>query len=250
MKNKPVPSFPFPERNSSYPDHLIYFIENPAESSIFTAMFQRSQSEEARHARFQYMSIESELETSFHYVSPTNDNAKAYSIKFANIIRMAANFYEILAKDLYVKFYNKGDRTCIFNYLALDAHLLLSRKSICHLAALSDFPEHPETTRPFFQLIKWDRMSLISSNHVPNWWNAYNKIKHADEGIRDHANLANAIASVAAIYLLVESIFGFGVLSGGFHTVGKRVTGPGSYQEIHKIFPQWARLFTNHFPWN
>src|SRR5438067_252818 len=117
-----TPSYPFPTRNTTYPyDHQILYDSTLAHTAPeYRAMYERSQGKDARLARFQYLGIEEELERSFHYVSPSDDNADAYSLKFAEIIRAAANAYEIAARALYAKFYNDTDDINIFNYLALD----------------------------------------------------------------------------------------------------------------------------------
>jgi hypothetical protein len=228
-------------------------------------MYERAQGAEARLARFQYLGIEEELERSFRYVSPSDDNANVYSLKFAEIIRAAANAYEIAARSLYAKFYNGNDDVNIFNYLALDRFMHLSDQTVSHFAALDDFPTYPEVCRPFIALSGWDRASPIQEAHKPCWWAAYNKVKHSNEGLKDHATLVNAIAATAAVFLLIERIYGFGVLQGGFNnmpsTGRNTVSMPnhpqrpsisvksfnpadGSHNTVSiGIHPQWARLF-------
>jgi hypothetical protein len=190
-------------------------------------------------ARYQYLGIEEELEHAFRFVSPSDDNADAYSLKFAEIIRSAANAYEIMARAIYAKFYNDTDGINIFNYLALDRFLHLADQTVSHFAALGDFPNHPEVCRPFIRLVVWNRNSRILDSHVPYWWTAYNKVKHSNEGLKDHATLANAMAVTAAVFLFIERIYGFGVLQGGFFNM-PLITGKPAMIRNH---PQWARLF-------
>jgi hypothetical protein len=55
--------------------------------------------------------------------------------------------------------------------------------------------------------------------------------------LQQSATLANAIAAVAGLFLLVESVFGLGILSGGF------VQLPGGEQQTISMQTRWARLF-------
>jgi hypothetical protein len=228
-------------RNATCPhDHQILYDGSLAHTAPeYGAMYERSQGKDARLARFQYLGIEEELERSFRYVSPSDENADAYSLKFAEIIRAAANAYEIAARALYAKFYNDTDDINIFNYLALDRFLHLSDQTVSHFAALGDFPAHPEVRRPFAALASWDRNSKTEDKHIPGWWKAYNKVKHSNEGLKEHATLANAMAATAAVFLLIERIYGFGVLQGGFFNMPSA----GGNTVSMRIHPQWGRLF-------
>jgi hypothetical protein len=182
-----VASYPFPARNTSYRhDHEILYDGGLAPNSPeYKAMYERSWGAEAKLARFQYLGIEEELERSFRFVNPSDDNADAYSLKFAEIIRAAANAYEIKARELYARFHNNTDTINIFNYLALDRFLQLSDQTVSHFAALDDFPQHREVCRPFANLVGWNRNSAIQPAHIPGWWNAYNKVKHSNDGLKD-----------------------------------------------------------------
>src|SRR5262245_4663955 len=213
-----VASYPFPTRNASLPNpqDIVFTDGFGPPLREYRAMYDRSQGNDAKLSRFQYIGIEEELERSFRYVSPSDDNADAYSLKFAEIIRSAANAYEIMARSLYSKFYNNTDKINIFNYLALDYHLQLSGQMVSHFAALGTFPRHPEVSRPFTKLASWDRASPITNAHIPCWWTAYNEVKHSNDGLKDHATLANAMSTTAALFLLIERVYGFGVLQGGF----------------------------------
>jgi hypothetical protein len=236
-----TPPHPFPARSANYPnEHQIIYDGSFAHTTPeYRTMYERSQGPEARLARFQYLGIEEELERSFRFVSPSDDNANAYSLKFAEIIRAAANAYEIAARSLYAKFYNDSDEINILNYLALDRFVQLSDQTVSHFAALGDFPSHPEVCRPFTQLGGWDRNSPVLPAYVPGWWTAYNKVKHSNEGLKDHATLANAMAVTAAVFLLIERMYGFGVLQGGLYDTPST----GGSTTTARIHPQWGRLF-------
>ena len=237
----PVASYPFPARNAAYPDmHQIVFTDGFApHDAVYAAMYNRAQGDDAKTWRFQYLGIEEELERSFRYVFPADDNADVFSLKFAEIIRAAANAYEILAKDLYARLYNDQDQLNIYNYLALDAYLDLQAQNVTQLAAVGSFPGHAEVGRPFAALASWNKASPIAQANIPAWWKAYNAVKHSNAGLKSHATLANAIAVTAALFLMIERVYGFGVLQGGFFNVHT----PALNQTIIKNHPRWARLF-------
>src|SRR4051812_33631610 len=103
-----VPSFPFPARNPAFPrvEDVIFVADYARDSGLNRLLLERSQGDEARLLRLQYLGIEGELERAFRYVSPAAENAGAFSLKFAEVIRSAANAYEIICKSLYSRFYN------------------------------------------------------------------------------------------------------------------------------------------------
>jgi len=239
---RPVPSFPFPQRSNAMIWEILYSDFHPTHTQPYQAMYARSQGDEAKLWRFQYMGIEEELERSFRYVHPSDDNAGCFSLRFAEIIRSAANAYEILAKELYAKLYNRIDKLNVFNYLALDLFLTLTDQRVTQLAGVGTFPTHPEVTRPFANLASWDKASPIQPAHIPDWWNAYNAVKHSQAGLKDYATLANAMAVTAALFLLIERIFGFGVLQGGTYEIERTQQGTGHSIKF-RTFPTWARLF-------
>lgn len=235
-----VISFPFPARNAAYPNKEDIlndptFAAYPRRSPAHKAAYDRARSDEAKAFRLQYLSVEEELDRALRYVSPCDHNANTFSFKFADIIRSAANMFEILSKTLYAKFYNCTDELNIFCYLALDIHLELCAKKLVHLVSIDGFPNNPEVLQPFRNVIAWDRKSEVMPCHIPSWWSSYNSIKHSNAGVMTHATLANATASVAANFLVIERVYGFGILNGGMFDMP---TAGVSY------LPRWSRVFS------
>ena len=238
-----TPSYPFPPIQQGVNIHDIIY--RPCRKGSGTpepwarSVYERSIGEKARRWRLQYLTIEEELERAYRYVTPSADNANAHSFKFAEIIRSAAGAYERFCKTLHAEFYGDGHKLDIFNYLALKRFLKLAVRSAVPLLAAGDFPDHPEVTRPFVKLARWDMNSPIVSAHVPAWWDAYNSVKHDGISADKSATLANATASLAALFLVVEAVYGFGILSGGFWSVPS----PMGTQFARHSLPTWARLF-------
>jgi hypothetical protein len=244
-----TPSYPFPSPNPEYirvedvicPRHeqmspRVVFSKEP---EIHRALYERAESDGARLSRLQYLVIEEELEQAFRYVNPAAENAGCFSLKFAEIIRAAANAYEIQCKALYARFYNGHDRINIYNYLALDRFLKLADRRVNHVAALGSFAALKEVAQPFANSASWDQMSPVTQAHVPGWWTAYNKVKHTNQGLERYATLANATAAVAAMFLLIEAVFGFGILRGGLWDLPYGAPHRGDIT----IKTRWTRLF-------
>jgi hypothetical protein len=239
-----VPSYPFPARNPAYPnDEDVIYTARESSTDLYCRAFERAQGEEARLHRLRYLSIEEELERAYRYVLPCEENCSACSLKFAEVIRSAANAYEIFCKSLYARFYNDSDDVNIFNHLALDLFLNLASQRVVHRMAVGEYPGFPELSQPFRQLSSWDRRSPVMPAHVPGWWAAYNHIKHTDAGLKTHATLANATSAVAALFLLIEAAFGFRVLQGGA-VQSPLPSAPGRATVFtDQLMPWWARLF-------
>jgi hypothetical protein len=209
MKNeiRKMSGYLFPTRNPSYPDvnDIIYKDGFPPTHPVYKKMYDRAhRSDEGKRWRLQYVCIEEELERACRYVDPCDENAAVFSMKFAETIRAAANAYEILAKELYDKFYGEPTRQInVYDYLALDVHIDLHYQSVMHFVAQGEFKSHSEVCRPFSRLSSWDKASTLDSSHVPRWWTAYNKVKHTNKELKDHATLANALAATAALFLMI-----------------------------------------------
>jgi hypothetical protein len=144
---------------------------------------------------------------------------------------------------LYARIYSSVDEVNILNYLALDVYLGLAGTRVRHLMAAGSFAGYPEMEKPFVRLASWDKASLVLPDHIPAWWKAYNGVKHTDQGLKDHATLANATAAVAALFIITETVFGFGILEGGLISLGQAAA-PGAMSSNTIIAPRWARLFS------
>lgn len=234
-------TYSFASRNPKYPNACdIVWTEGFAPTTPeYKSMYARAQGDDAKRWRFQYIGIEEELERSLRYVDACDENADVFSLKFAEIIRAAANAFEIMSKELYAKFYNDTDKIDIHDYLALEKHLDFVKQTVTHFAAQGSFPNHPEVCQPFVRVASWDKLSGISSNHIPSWWTGYNKIKHTNDGLKKHATLANALSATSALFLLIERVFFFGVLQGG----GFDEPFSAGNQRFIRVHPRWARLF-------
>lgn len=52
------------------------------------------------------------------------------------------------------------------------------------------------------------------SDYIPRWWTAYSKLKHTNAVLNDHATLENVIAAVGAVFVVLNKVYGPGVVEG------------------------------------
>lgn len=209
--------YPFPARNPSYPNvHDVIWDLQKNDIAPHDAIFNaRRYSREAMLYKAQYFSLEEMLLQAFEFVAPDSSNAAAYSIKFATIVKDACNVFEVVCRDLYNKFYVvPTDKSInILNFVSLDHYLKLSQVRLVLVAALDQFPAHPEVTAPFSGL---PALAPTYSDHknLPGWWKAYNNIKHSNAHISQAATLTNALSALAALFTLLNQTYGYGLVYG------------------------------------
>jgi hypothetical protein len=89
----------------------------------------------------------------------------------------------------------------------LDTYLNLVVQTVTHFVIQGTFHTHPEVCKPFDRLSAWDKVS-VPKPCIPCWWTGYNKIKHTNQGLKDHATLANAMAVTAALVTAQRFVLG------------------------------------------
>lgn len=177
--------------------------------------FEKNTSIEATLIATQYFSIEDHLLESFLYVTPINNNKNTCSARFASIIRESCNLYEVLCKKIYSQIFEvkKNKKLNIFDYLILERYFKLANEEIGS-AILYNYLNDGKRIMPFYCLSKWDAISKPKIEHIPEWWNSYNKIKHSTENIVDAATLDSAIYATSAVFQIIKMIYGKGLIYG------------------------------------
>ena len=164
--------------------------------------YQRLTSTQLVSLRLQYLSIESILLDSFNYVSPIKENIKTSSPKFATIIRESCNLFEHISKLLYNHIFEPKRNINIFNYLSL--HQYIDLQSPMYISPILDnlSIDIPDVLKPFKEISKWD-FKLKEKAIIPEWWSAYNDIKHSSNSTLEQATLHNAIRACGAAYVIL-----------------------------------------------
>ena len=206
--------FPFPERNPKYKDENIYYIKSK-DKDFIQYYYDKNVHPDSITIANQFFSIEKLLLESFHYVLPIHENSKTCSVRFATIIRESCNLFEIIARKIYCEFFlfNPKLHLNIYNFLSLDAFLDLSSEDIGS-PLLDTYLQNNKKIEPFNRVKQWNRKENLTDKNIPEWWTAYNKIKHDTESIKTYSNLNNSLYSMAALFILIRKIYGDGLISG------------------------------------
>jgi hypothetical protein len=214
---KTLPPYPFPSRNPAFPNEYdVIWDRHKADLAPHEEIFnKRRYGREALLYKAQYFSLEEMLLQAFEFVAPDSSNANTYSIKFATIIKDSCNVFEVICRDLYSKFYlvPSGKSINILNFLSLDQYLRLSQVQLVLVAALDQFSAYPEVTVPFTG-VSGLAPTYNDHNNLPAWWKAYNDIKHSNKHISQAATLVNTLASLAALFTLLNQTYGYGLVYG------------------------------------
>jgi hypothetical protein len=138
-----------------------------------------------------FLAIERDLDVLSRYVEFHGDNFKCYSLEIARILLAAGAEADVVCKLLYQPGGSRSD--------GIDAH----RRHVTEA-----FPALPTfgVLMPQFgmALTPWLNWKF---EKVPDWWTAYNKIKHQRDSHYHEANLFNAINATAALFVVVLYLY-------------------------------------------
>ncbi len=136
-----------------------------------------------------FVALESDLSRTTRFVEIADENMNTYSVEFARLILSAGSEVDVLAKVL------------------CDQHQLqISPSNIngYRIAILGRFQEFAFMKaiipRYGFEIQPWRSWT---NGQNPDWWRAYNDIKHERNVNYKQATLQNALHSVAGVFVLV-----------------------------------------------
>jgi hypothetical protein len=153
--------------------------------------------------------IQQRLQTTFRFVDLSRENCTTFSYEFASILRDSGSvFGSVLDSLTNGTKGNFGIKTDFWDY----KKLLLNEDVDIHRRTLQ--------VRPLFPSGMLVPLSALSKpTETPNWWRAYNNVKHSEyENFRD-GNLQNAVLSVAALVIL-EHFVGVSLADGLWVNIG------------------------------
>ena len=150
-----------------------------------------------------FIAIEQDLETVSRYIEFNELNFNVYSIELARILFAAASEVDVMAKLLCkhleptLKCENINDYRRVF---------------------LDKLPDMVKTEisidRYGFSFKPWENWSQQDDSN-PDWWGAYNKVKHERDTHFDKATLKNAINSIGALLILVFYYYSYELSNNG-----------------------------------
>jgi hypothetical protein len=149
-------------------------------------------SEVTQYTKSRYQSIEFRLQNCFKYVTPHRENADVFSYEFASILRDTGSTVDsILRKIIENTEHEKNPHISDFY-----AFLKKYEPNIEHLSLSFLIPG--QFLYPF-KLVQGD---------PPEWWTAYNKVKHYEIDNAKYGNLKNAVNGLGAVAILYWTFFG------------------------------------------
>jgi len=132
-----------------------------------------------------FLAIENDLERCSRYVEFHEDNYRTYSLEFARIIMASASEVDTVMKLICSSIDSSKNPNNIVQYFPI---------------VMTKYPKLTQYTieLPRFMLCfrPWENWA---PNQSPEWWSAYNKIKHERDKNFSKANLINAILSVCGL---------------------------------------------------
>lgn len=142
-----------------------------------------------------FLSIEEDFIRTIPYVEPCEKNFDAHSIKYAKILLAAASEADAVLKRLCRVIADqdvKGER-CYRDTLIKECNVPLQAVTV-------------GAFRYGMSAIPWDSYNP-SNPRTPDWWSAYNKVKHRlDEGYEE-ATLKNAFHSICGLFVALLFLY-------------------------------------------
>ena len=139
---------------------------------------------------WQYLiTLDSDLQKASRFVEINEQNFKTFSIGFVRMLLSTGSEIDVVAKILCNCIDSTGNYENINNY----------RETI-----VAKFPKFPEMIIDIPQYeLKLSPWSEWLEDKNPDWWAAYNKVKHERDSYFIDANLNNTLNSVAGLFVLV-----------------------------------------------
>jgi len=139
---------------------------------------------------WQYLiTLDSDLHKCSRFVDINSQNFRTYSIEFVRILLAAGSEIDVVAKILC----NCIDSTKSYGNINEYRDTIIAK-----------FPKFPsmiiDVPQYELQLTPWNEWS---QHRNPNWWRAYNDVKHERDNYFADANLENTLNAVAGLFVVV-----------------------------------------------
>lgn len=145
------------------------------------------ESQKLSHWNF-FLAVEEDLHNLSRFIEFTTDNFETHSLELARILFAGAAEVDVVAKQLCERLVPG----CCVSNMNTYGNLFSERLPILSEARVT-IPRHGLTFQP------WKNLHARS---VPDWWKAYNEVKHQRHEKYSSANLKNALNSVAGLFLI------------------------------------------------
>jgi len=140
------------------------------------------------------LAIEGDLERLSRFIEFDRQNFECFSVEISRILLASGAEVDVVCKQICKKLNPRSSADRIHPY---QNEILASYPTIPDFKVL--LPRYGLTLTP------WSNWSV--SNNPPDWWAAYNKIKHHRDAEYHQANLQNALNAVGGLFVMVLYLY-------------------------------------------
>jgi hypothetical protein len=140
------------------------------------------------------LAIEGDLERLSRFIEFDEKNFDCFSIEISRILLASGAEVDVVCKQICRKLNSGSSAHNICHY----------RDEIC--AAYPHIPDF-EVLLPRYGLMLTPWSNWNVSNNPPEWWSAYNKIKHHRDADYNQANLKNGLNAVCGLFIMVLYLY-------------------------------------------
>jgi hypothetical protein len=163
------------------------------------------------------LAIEGDLERLSRFIEFDERNFNCFSIEISRILLASGAEVDVVCKQICKKLNPMSSADKIIPYL---------NEIMPSYPAIPDF----KILLPRYGLILTPWSNWNVSNNPPNWWTAYNKIKHHRDAEYHQANLRNALDAVGGLFVMVLYLYKDKAISGNLAPPPKLLNvGPRQY---------------------
>jgi len=136
-----------------------------------------------------FLTLDADTANLSRYIDFVDDNFDAYSVEMARILLSASSEVDVVAKLLCKKINSKSEAGNIDDYRT---EITGAIPRFCGMEVI--IPRYALTRHP------WDNWT---KNTNPDWWSAYNAVKHERNANFKLASLKNTLNSVGALLVML-----------------------------------------------
>lgn len=136
-----------------------------------------------------FLALESDVERLSRFVEFTTHNFATYSIQIAHLLLAACSEVDVVAQQLCQRLDNASEADNINKYREVIRPMIPQLE-----LQIVTVPRHG------LELTPWKNWQ---NDRTPNWWSAYNKVKHQRSSNFEKANLENTLNAMAGLFLMM-----------------------------------------------
>jgi len=148
------------------------------------------QTESSLHWNY-FLALEQDLEKVARYIEFNEDNYNTYSIELAHLLLAIGSEVDVLMKALCKVIDPDVQRKDIGSY-----RYAIQSKSSDFMEIVCQIPKYG-----MMSISPWEAWEDNSSSN-PEWWDAYNDVKHKRSENFGKANLKNVLNAISALYIV------------------------------------------------